>query len=272
VRQNPRVRTSVVLAYGCLVAAVAGYGTSSLLLSQGSHAVRGRIYLVGLAFQAAAFLLAFAARVELPLLVVQAAVAASVAVTAAAGHLLHRWRLHALDGAALVAVVGGIALAGSVSLPSRVGLGDSGPMVVALVVALACVAGAVLPTGATAAGALAGLAFGSSAIAARALAGDPFAAAGSSTGVLAAVALVAGLAVGQVVLTSAFRRGGVTGPVAAMYVAATVWPAAAGLAWLGDRVRPGASALAAAGVVLALAGATVLARHEQGGDQGRRSP
>jgi hypothetical protein len=47
-----------------------------------------------------------------------------------------------------------------------------------------------------------------------------------------------------------------------MYVAATLWPAAAGLAWLGDALHPGRELPAAVGVVLALAGTTLLTRHE----------
>lgn len=271
------MQPSVTLSALCLVAAVLCYGASSLLLSQGSHAVRGRAYLFGLAFQGLAFLLAFVARVDLPLLVVQSAVAASVAVTAVAGAALGRWRLTGPDGVALVAVIAGIALVGSASRPGRVELGQAGPLLVAAAVAalaLAGVAGVAARLGATPLGALAGLAYGSSAVAARALAGDPLAAVRSPVGLLAGAVLAGGLLAGQVLLTVAFRRGGtggpgseastaVTGPVAAMYVAATLWPAAAGLAWLGDALHAGRELPAAAGVVLALAGTTLLTRHDQ---------
>ncbi len=263
---------SVVLAYAALAGAVVCYGASSLLLSEGSHAVRGGVYLSGLAAQAAAFLLAFLARADLPLLLVQACVSASVAVTALAGQRLGRWRLDRLDLTALAAVVAGIALTGVSSLPTRAVLGGGAPMLVALLVAVAALATVPVPVPASATGALAGLAYGSSAVAARGLAADPLDAVRSPTGLLAAAVLVTGLGIGQVLLTVAFRRGaagvtagrsgGVTGPVAAMYVAATVWPALAGLLWLGDAVRPGAGIPAALGVVLALAGTTVLARHE----------
>ena len=266
------MQPSVTLSAVCLVAAVLCYGVSSLLLSQGSHAVRGRVYLVGLGFQALAFLLAFVARVDLPLLVVQASVAASVAVTAVAGAALGRWSLTRGDGVALFAVTAGIALVGAASQPGRVELGRAGPLLAAAAVAALALAGVTLPWGPTPLGALAGLAYGSSAVAARALAGDPLAAVRSLTGVLAALVLAGGLLAGQVLLTVAFRRGdesapqgrsrAVTGPVAAMYVAATLWPAAAGLAWLGDALHPGRSVPAAVGVVLGLAGTTLLTRHE----------
>lgn len=258
----------VPLAVGCLVAAVLCYGASSLLLSQGSHRVRGTTYLTGLGFQGAAFLLSFVARVELPLVLVQACVAASVAVTAVAGAALGRWRLSGGDGLALAGVVLGIAAVGGSAQASRVSLDGALPLIVAAVVGFGSLAGLGFRLGATALGALAGLAYGSSAIAARALAGDPLAAVRSAIGVLAAVLLVAGLAAGQVLLTVAFRRGAgsrsrsVTGPVAAMYVAATIWPALAGLVWLDDRLHDGRWPLAAVGVVLALVGTGALARHE----------
>ncbi|MFZ0161858.1 MAG: hypothetical protein WAL50_22745, partial [Kineosporiaceae bacterium] len=122
-------------AYTFLALALLCYGASSLLLSQGSHAVRERTYLSGLGFQGAAFLLAFVARAELPLLVVQATVAASVAVTALAGAVLGRWRLTTRDGAALLSVVAGIALVGSASQTGGVVLGEAGPLLVAAAVA-----------------------------------------------------------------------------------------------------------------------------------------
>lgn len=260
---------SVALAVAALAGAVVCYGASSLLLAEGSRRVRGPVYLIGLTAQAAAFLLAFLARADLPLLVVQASVSASVAVTALAGQLLGRWRLGTADLAALTGVVAGIAMAGAAALPTRAELAGPGAMAVALLVAVCCLAALAIPVPPTATGAFAGLAYGSSALAARALAGDPLAVLGTPGGLLAGLVLVSGVAIGQVLLTVAFRRGAgtqdharVTGPVSAMYVAATVWPAAAGLAWLGDRVRPGAGPLAALGVVLALTGTTVLARRE----------
>jgi hypothetical protein len=62
--------------------------------------------------------------------------------------------------------------------------------------------------------------------------------------------------------TVASTPAAVTGPVSAMYVVSTLWPAAAGLAWLGDQLHPGREAFAAIGVVLALAGTTLLTAHE----------
>lgn len=268
------VHFSPALATAFLVCAVACYGGASLLLSTGSHAVRSRVYITGIGLQAAAFLFAFAARVELPLLVVQSVSAASVAVTAVAGSAVRRWRLTLADGVALVAVVAGISLIGSASQPGRVAMPAAGSLLTPAVVAVLALIGLVVPTRPSLVGALAGLAYGSSAVAGRALAADPLAAVRTTTGVLAGAILVGGVLAGQILLTIAFRRGSagaldrtpstaVTGPVSAMYVAATLWPAAAGLLWLGDQLRPGRWPLAACGLALALTGTTRLTERQR---------
>jgi len=271
------VQTPVVLGYVCLVAATFSYGTSTLLLSHeldsletGGGALHLASYRLGLAFQGLAFLLAFVARIDLPLLLVQAGVSASVAVSAVVGAALGRWRLGALDGAAVASVVAGVALAGAASEPSRASTDTLWPPLIGLVVTAACLGlwqvaarrPGLLQLGPTVLGALAGLAFGSSAVGARMLAADPLAALRHPAPAAAAVLLVAGLGAGQVLLTTAFRSGSVTGPVAAMYVAATVWPSLAGLVWLADAVQPGRWWWAAAGLVLALGGTARLAEHE----------
>ncbi|MFT3852351.1 MAG: hypothetical protein QM733_06405 [Ilumatobacteraceae bacterium] len=268
--------------YLALAGAVLCYAASSLLLSQGADHVRGRHYLAGLGAQGVAFVLAFAARHSAPLLIVQAAVTTSVAVTAVVGARLGRWRLTAGDGVALAAVVGAIALLGACAESGPATPLTGGPLLICTVVTLGALTGAAMPLprsarGATL-GALAGIGFGGSAIAARALSGDPAAmlhALRSLDGLLAAGLIVAGLLVGQLMLTLAFRSadpahrapgtgssGSVTGPVSAMYLLSTVWPTVAGLAWLGDKVKPGRGGLAVVGLAVALGGSMALARHE----------
>jgi hypothetical protein len=58
----------------------------------------------------------------------------------------------------------------------------------------------------------------------------------------------------------ALERGSVPAGSAPMIVLQTFVPAGVGLAWLGDGVRPGWEAAAAAGLVLATAGAVLLGR------------
>src|SRR2546423_4185758 len=65
-----------------------------------------RVYLVGLGCQFAAFVLAFFARRELPLFLVQASVAAGLGVTALLGVLMLKWRLPAAE----VLLLGGLGL------------------------------------------------------------------------------------------------------------------------------------------------------------------
>ncbi len=269
------VSTGVSLA--CLALAIGAYGCSSLLLATGARSVLGAAYLAGLGCQGVAFVAAFVARAQLPLVTVQAAVAASVAVTALLGAALGRWRLTARDGLALLATVGGIALVTAAADPGPASRTTAAPLLVSAAVGVAACAGLHPRVGAAVLGSCAGLAYGSSAVAARALAGHLVEGTGPGqplTIAVAVVLLIAGVAVGQALLTVAFRRASagaaatsstVIGPVSALYVASTVWPALAGLAWMGDRLHAGGLPTAAAGVVLALGGAAWLSRHEQPG-------
>src|SRR2546421_6740469 len=77
----------------------------SLLVKLAGH----RVYLLGLGCQFGAFLLAFLARRELPLFLVQAAVAAGLGVTALLGVVVLKWRLPAAEGALLGALGVGVA-------------------------------------------------------------------------------------------------------------------------------------------------------------------
>jgi hypothetical protein len=59
----------------------------------------------------------------------------------------------------------------------------------------------------------------------------------------------------------ALQRGSVTTAAAITFTVETVVPAAVGLVWLGDRIRPGLAGLAAAGFLLTLGGCVALARY-----------
>jgi hypothetical protein len=61
-------------------------------------------------------------------------------------------------------------------------------------------------------------------------------------------------------LATALQRGGVTQATAAMVVAETVIPSAIGLAFLGDRIRPGWEAVVGIGLIVAIGGAVALSR------------
>ncbi len=274
----------VIVAAVALVGALAGYGVSSLFLAQYSDRVTSPGYLAGLSLQGVGFLLAFVARTQLPLILVQSTISASVAVTAIGGVLLGRWRLDRRDSAALAAVVAGIGAVGASSSPGPVAPSGWVPVLaMGSVSALALLgvlwrpprvsqgtaAGSAIRAAALL-GVLAGLSYGSSAIAARMVASDPLSMVRSPMGLVQAAVLIGGVWIGQVLLTLALRRARdgsepgrssrVTVPVSAVYIAGTVWPATAGLLWLGDLLLPGRGGLAALGVVLALAGVSALSR------------
>jgi drug/metabolite transporter (DMT)-like permease len=222
-------------------------------------------YVAGLALDVAGFLLSIVALRTLPLFVVQGVVASSLAVTAVLGAVLLHMPLRVWDKIGVGVVVAGlILLAASASKeePSHVsGAQGWGVLVAAillggLAVLLARLSGR---PGAAALGAVAGLEFGVVAVAARilphslaisVLLRDP-----------ATYGLLIAAPVGLLALTTALQRGTVTQATAPLVVAETVAPAAVGLLMLGDAPRPGWGWTAAAGFVLAVAGAVSLASH-----------
>lgn len=200
---------------------------------------------------------------RLPLFLVQAVIAGSVAVTALLSVRVFGTWLRRLQWGAVALVVVGLALlaptAGAdqevAGTPGRAGalaLGVTVLVVAAL--SLRRVPGAL---GAVLLGLLAGAGFGVVAICGRLL---PELGGGLVSSPFPYVLAAAG-STAYVVYSAAMQKGSVTTATAAMVVTQTVVPALAGLA-LGDEVRAGLLPLAAAGFVLALAGALGLARFE----------
>ena len=224
-----------------------------LLLSLGRH----RIYLIGLACQFAGFLLAFLARRDLPLFLVQAAVAAGLGVTALLGVLVLKWRLPTTEIwlLALLGVgLGGLIVAAKPAPSHQLGVaGEIGLAVVLVLVGVAGYFGVRLhgAPGSVALGSLAGVAFASAAVASRPLASvdsiDRF-----LTNPLLYL-LLAHSVVGQLLLGLAMQRGSTTAAVAAMDAAAAVPAAVVGLVLLGDKVESGLQWLAVLGFLATLA-------------------
>jgi hypothetical protein len=261
---------AMVLAYGVanLLQSVAAARTGheqrfhpGLLLRLASH----RTYLLGVGCQLVAFLLAFLARRELPLFLVQAAVAAGLGVTAVLGVLLLKWRLPTAEVALLGAL--GIGIAGLVvaarPAPSRpLNLWDE--IALGGVLGLIGLAGffAVRLRGAPGSvvlGSLAGVAFGAAAVASRPLANVDEVRSFLTHPLL--YLLIAHSLVGQLLLGLAMQRGSTTAAVAAMDAASAVPAAAVGLVLLGDRIWPGRHWLAAAGFLVTLAAVLGLTRY-----------
>ena len=248
--------------------AVLAYGISTFLQAHAaervsvSHSVdplllvkfaAQRGYLVGITCQAIAFVLAFFARHELPLFLVQPAVAASLGVTVVLRASVSGWRLRRKDVSALLCLGAGLALLSVAASPSTSDPART-PLFVGLLLAAAAFAVAAVPAlrlsggrGAVVLGGLSGLAYGAAAIGARALASAP-----SVIGLLTAptsYAMAVNLLLGVYLFGAALQRGRVTASTAWMYATCTVGPSVVGLFALGDRWRPGYGVITIVGFV-----------------------
>jgi len=225
----------------------------------------GRLYAYGLLLDALGFLASLLALRTLPLFVVESAVASSVAVTAVLAVMVLGVRLSGREVAALVAVgVGLVALAFSAEPGTATPLSSPATwwLLAAVVPVAALGAGGlrlVGPRSAVALAVTAGLGFGGIGIAARVLVLpsdvwrvvlDPV-----------AWALLAFSAIALTAYGLALQRGSVTTVAAVTFSVETVVPAAIGLLWLGDQVRPGAAPVALLGFLLTLGGSVALAGH-----------
>ncbi len=221
-------------------------------------------YLVGLALDAAGFAAVVVALRTLPLFLVQAAVAASVGVTALTAARFLGVHPAPREKAALWALGAGLLLLAVAAAPEHARpLPTAGSWAV-LALALPVAALAVLAPrwpdrpACTGLAVAAGLGFGGVGVAARALvvpqpwwqlAGSPLLWALPAYGAVALYGYAAAL-----------QRGPVTVVAAVTFGVETVIPALVGLAWLGDAVRPGLAGLAVAGFVVTLGAVLTLAR------------
>jgi drug/metabolite transporter (DMT)-like permease len=227
--------------------------------------LRHPTFALALVLNGVGFALHVVALQDLPLFLVQSAIAGSVAVTAVLAAVVLEVPMGARSWAAVGAVCAGLALLasgaqdGAASDPGG-GLRVALALVLVAVGALGVAAGrASGPVGAAALGLLGGVGFAVVAVAARllhdltpaTLVGDP----------LTYVLLVAG-ALAFLLYSTGMQRASVTTATAALVVTQTAVPAAVGVVLLGDQVRSGAGPVAAAGFVVALAGALALARFE----------
>ncbi|WNM43020.1 hypothetical protein RMN56_16560 [Micromonospora halotolerans] len=262
----------MIVAYGFanLLQSVAAARTTvhhtfdpGLLLRLAGH----RTYLVGLSCQVVGFVLAFLARRDLPLFLVQASVAAGLGVTAVLGVLVLKWRLPAAEVALLVLLFGGIIalVLAAEPAPSRQ-LGTAGLVGLAVALGVIAVLGFFAARlhgapGSVALGALAGMAFSAAAVAARPLASADSAEAFVRDPLL--YLLIAHSVVGQLLLGLAMQRGSTTAAVAAMDAAGAVPAAIVGLLLLNDRIWPGREWLAGVGFLATLVAVVGLTRYAE---------
>lgn len=250
------------------VEAGSGSGVDAVLLLR---AVRQWRYLAGFGLDGLGFVLQVVALRLVPIYVVAAAIAASLAVTAIVAVWLLSARLSSVEWTAVAVVCVGLAMLGLAAGPEGSSHGPAGLDWALLgVVAAVFVAGAaggrlsdrpralVLGLGA-------GTGFGVVEVGVRLVDPiDPTAATFYTNPALYAV--LAGGAAGFLLLTSALNRGSVTTAVAGMVVGETIGPALIGVVWLGDRTRGGLGWMVFAGFAIAVAGTLVLARFGEAPD------
>ncbi|MER7463958.1 hypothetical protein [Streptomyces sp. NPDC097981] len=233
-----------------------GSGLDTALLLRAARQWR---YALGLALDAAGFVLQIVALKHIPIYAVGAALAASLAVTAVVSARLLHVRLRGAEWGAVGMVCAGLAMLGLASGEEGSGTGSF-----ALKLGLLAVAGLVLLIGAVAGGLpdpsralvlglAAGTGFGVVEVAVRLIDGISF-----TNPALYALLLGGGAAF--LLLTSALQRGSVTVATAGMVIGETIGPAVVGVVWLGDRTREGLAWLAVLGFAVAVAGALALAR------------
>lgn len=214
------------------------------------------------------FVFQLAALRRLPLFVVQAAIAASLAVTAIFAAWLMEQVLTGREWAAVAGVCAGIALLGTSAGAERPAQASTtfhygliAGLAALLVVGM--LAGRLPdPFRTPALGVIAGLGYGVVGVSARiltnlsplALVKDP-----------AVYTLAVAGTIAFLFYASALERGQVTAASAATVLAETLLPALVGVLFLGDRPRRGLEVVAAAGFVLAVAGAVMLARFGEAG-------
>lgn len=269
----------LLLALGCSVC----YGTATVLQAQATRSVdagssdsgvdvglllralRQWRYLAGLGLDGLGFLLQVAALRLVPIYVVAAAIAASLAVTAIEAAWLLSVKLSTVEWVAVGVVCASLAMLGLAAGPEGSERGPAGlSWALLVVVAVLLIAGAAAGrlgdrSRALVLGLGAGGGFGVVEIAVRLI--DPIDPTKAAFYTNPAVyAVIAGGVTGFLLLTSALSRGSVTTAVAGMVVGETVGPALVGVAWLGDQTRAGLSWMVVAGFVVAVAATLALSR------------
>lgn len=235
-----------------------------LLLKLAAH----KTYLAGIGFQILGFLLAIGARADLPLFLVQAAVAAGLGVTTLLGVVFLKWRLPRAEVALLAGLsLGVVALVVSAQPSVSRDLNTASILSLAGFWLLIAVAGWFTARklygvpGSVALGSLAGLAFGAAAVASR-----PLASAIDVTDLLSNPLLymiIVQSLTGQLLLALAMQRGSTTAAVASMDAAFAAPAAGVGLLLLGDQIRPGLEWLAALGFAATLGTVLALTRYAE---------
>ncbi|HTQ18998.1 DMT family transporter [Mycobacterium sp.] len=267
-----------LLALGCSVC----YGSASVLQAMATRSVEGSSnsgvdaalllravrqwrYLAGIGLDGLGFVLQVIALRLVPIYVVAAALAASIAVTGIVSAWALSARLSRAEWTAVGIVCVSLAVLACAAGPGHfrrapAGLGWALVVVVAAIFVAGAAAGRLSDRErALALGFGAGSGFGVVEVGVRLL--DVVSPTKSAFYTNPALyAALGGGAAGFLLLTSALQRGSVTTTVAAMVVGETIAPALVGAVWLGDRAREGLGWLVVLGFAVAVAATLALAR------------
>jgi drug/metabolite transporter (DMT)-like permease len=221
-----------------------------------------RVYLLGFGAQCVGFVLAFLARAELPLYLVQAGAMSAVGIAAVLGAVLLGWSIRPGEIAALAVIAGGLVLLVGAAKPGpaeQMSLGTGLVLTALLIVVLGVAVPASRLTGPRSAlvfGLLAGLAFAVLAIVSRPLAAGPLVELPLRP---PAWLMVAAAFVGQALLAAALQRGSTTAAMASMDSTSVLLSSVVGLVVLGDQVAAGRGSWVGAGLALVVFGVIVMA-------------
>jgi drug/metabolite transporter (DMT)-like permease len=276
-----------LLALGCSVC----YGTATVLqavatrsVDAGSRsgvnamlllrAIQQWRYLAGIGLDGLGFVLQVVALRLVPIYVVAAALAASIAVTGIVSSWVLSARLSSVEWTAVAVVCSSLVALALAAGPGHFrhaprGLGWALLGVVAAIFLVGTAAGRLRDRPrALALGLGAGTGFGVVEIGVRLI--DVVNPANGAFYINPALyAAAAGGAAGFLLLTSALQRGSVTTTVAAMVVGETIAPALVGVVWLGDRAREGLGWVVVVGFAIAVAGTLLLARFGEAPDSAK---
>ncbi len=269
----------MLLGVGAALAAAAVFGASSILQATGSRRVgsssalgprlardllRQPTFVAALLLNLLGFLLHLVAVRTLPLFLAQGGIAASLAITALLAVRVFRDRLGPAEWAAVGAVCAGLVLLTAAAGETGADRADTATTSAAyMVLAIMAVGGLVAtrghgPVAAALLSSLAGIGFATTAVVARLLPSLDW----SLLAEPVAYALPLAGALAFLLYSLALQRSSVTVATAPMIVLQTAGPAVVGVALLGDAVRDGWGVGALAGLLLTLAGASVLVRFE----------
>jgi drug/metabolite transporter (DMT)-like permease len=226
--------------------------------------IKSGLYVSGLVLLAISFGLTLVSLYSVPLFVVQAIGAASIAVLAGLSKLVYGTKLTVMERTAVAAVFAGVILlviaqhsSTHANLPA---IGQWALLGAAVLLGVLAFTGIMALSGVAVPGFLAGIAFGDAAVAGRVLADLDRPATSLLINPATYAIVVAGL-LGTLLYATALQRGSVTAVFGVSTVGQTFGPAVTGYLLLGDSVRPGMLPIAVIGFLLAIGGALVLGRH-----------